>query len=223
MMHFLNTIKDDRKKQKVNRIKILSFLIGLFVFILAIDLTQANWDKLKPLFVKPVVINNFNDIQYLDNYHRIMHPSGAFWVISYESDREVSFSGLVGYAAPIHEENFALLTGDILITNGDYSNPFIVEIKVYDHRYRWLSWHEPRPNGSIGLLHVIPLNEEIYQQLNSIQSGDAVVIKGYDIYRIDSFDKNGNYLSFWRDDGCFTTLVTEVSIYPGALSKSSLK
>ncbi len=222
-MHFLDSIKDNRRKQKVNRIKILTWLISIFVLILAIDLTQSNWDKLKPIFVRPVTIDNFDEIQYLDNLKRIMHPSGAFWVISYESTREISFSGLVGYAAPIHEDNFALLTGDILITNGDYSNPFVVEIKVYDHRYRWLSWHDPRPNGSIGLLHVIPSNEEINLKLNSIQPGDAVVISGYDIYRIDSFDKNGNYLSFWQDDGCFTTLVTEISVYPGALSKSSPK
>lgn len=220
-MHFLDSIKDDRKKQKNNKIKIITLLIVVFGAILIFDLTKANWEKLKPIFVKPVVINSFDEVQYLDNLKRIVHPSGAFWIISYESTREISFSGLVGYAAPIHETDFALLTGDILITNGDYSNPFVVEIEVYDHRYRWLSWHNPLPNGSIGLLHVIPLNEEINQKLNSIQPGDAVVIKGFDIYRIDSFDKNANYLSFWQDDGCYTTLVTEVSVYPGALSKSS--
>jgi hypothetical protein len=222
-MHFLDSVQDKRKKQKLSRIKILVFLIGIFSLILAIDLTQQNWDKLKPFFVKPVVINNFDEIQYLDNLKRIMHPSGAFWVISYESTAEISFSGLVGYTAPIHEKDFALLTNDFLITNGDYSNPFVVEIKVQDHRYHWLSWHDPRPNGSIGLLHVIPLNEDINRKLNSIQNGDAVVVKGYDIYRIDSFDKHGNYVGYWQDDGCFTTLVTEVSIFPGALSKSSPK
>lgn len=222
-MHFLNTIKDNRERQKANRKKLLiAFIIVACIGFIAF-LTQQNWDKIKPLFVKPVVINSFDDISYLDNFHRVMHPSGAFWIISYESNKEVSFTGQVGFATPIKEKDFALLTSDILVTNGDYSNPFIVEILVFEHRYKWLSWHEPRPLGSIGLLHVIPLNEEINKKLSSIKTGDAVIIKGYDIYRVDSFDKNGNYLSSWKDDGCFTTLVTDVTVYPGALSKSTAK
>lgn len=222
-MHFLNTIKDNRKRQKENRIKALIFLASIAIIALLAFLIQQNWDKVKPFFVKPVAIENFDNIQYLDNYHRVIHPSGAFWVISYESNKEVDFSGMVGFSTPIKESNFAILTSDILVTNGDYSNPFIVEILVYEHRYKWLSWHEPRPMGSIGLLHVIPLNEEIHKKLDSIKTGDAVVIKGYDIFRVDSFDKNGNYLSSWKDDGCYTTLVTDVTVYPGALSKSTAK
>lgn len=220
-MHFLNTIKDNRKRQRANRIKALIILVSLACITLFAIMIQQNWDRVKMVFVKPVVIKNFDEVNYLDNLHRVVHPSGAFWIISYEANKEVSFSGLVGFATPIKEKDFALLTSDILVTNGDYSNPFIVEILVYEHRYKWLSWHEPRPLGSIGLLHVIPFTEEINQKLSSIKTGDAVIIKGYDIYRVDSFDKNGNYLSSWKDDGCFTTLVTDVTVYPGALSKST--
>jgi len=222
-MHFLNTIKEPQKKRKANRIKALVILIGLLTVVLTGDLIYQNWDKIRSILVKPVEINNFDEIKYLDNRHRVMHPSGAFWIISYESDKEGTFTGQVGFSTPIKENNFALLTNDILVTNGDYSNPFIVEILVYEHRYKWLSWHEPRPLGSIGLLHVIPFDEKIDEKLNSIKTGDAVVIKGYDIYRVDSFDRNGNYLSSWKDDGCFTTLVTDVTVYPGALSKSTAK
>lgn len=222
-MHFLNTIKEPQKKRKANRIRVLVILIGVLMLALSVDLIYQNRDKIRSIIVKPVVINNFDDIKYMDDLHRVMHPSGAFWIISYESTKLGTFSGQVGFSTPIKEKDFALLTNDILVTNGDYSNPFIVEILVYEHRYKWLSWHEPRPIGSIGLLHVIPLDENINEKLNSIKTGDAVVIKGYDIYRVDSFDKNGNYLSSWKDDGCFTTLVTEVTVYPGALSKSTAK
>jgi hypothetical protein len=219
-MHFLNTINQDPSSSKRRRIRTLLTLIGIAVAVLLLILAFQNRDRLLKLLVKPVVINNFDQVAIKDQMRTMTVPGGSFWVISYETQKDVSFSGLVGYTTPIHEANFAILTRDILLTNGDFSNPFIIEIQVADHRYHWISWHVPQPNGSIYLLHTIPLNEKIDKQLISIQSGDAVVIKGYDIYRIDSFDPNGNYLSYWQDAGCFTTLVTSVTIYPGATSKS---
>ena len=219
-MHFLNTIKTPRNK-KALRIKVLIILNVIACLVLAAILIYQNRDKVKQVFIKPVVIENFNEIKITDKMRRITEPHGAFWIIAYESDEEMSFSGIVGYTTPINEQNFAILTHDILITNGDFSNPFIIEIKVAEHRYHWISWHVPQPSGSISLLHAIPMNEKISQQLQSIRTGDAVVIKGYDIYRVESFDPRGNYLSYWQDDGCNTLLISDISVYPGADSRSS--
>lgn len=219
-MHFLDTIKNPSKGKK-RRIKWLIALIIIFSLFIIGVLIFDNFEKIKPIFVKQVEISSFDELTYSDKLQRITEPRGSFWILHYEIEPDVIFSGLVGYTTAVHESNFAILTHDILVTNGDFSNPFIVEIKVAEHRYRWVSWHVPKPNGSISLIHAIPINEEINQQLRSIQSGDGVVIKGYDIFRINSYDSNGNYQGFWQDDGCFTTLVTEVTIYPGAASKSS--
>ncbi len=219
-MHFLNTIQKPRNN-KALRIKILVILNVIACLVLSAILIYQNRDKVKQIFVKPIVIENFDEIMITDKMRRITEPDGAFWIISYESNKEMSFSGIVGYTTKNNEQNFAILTHDILITNGDFSNPFIIEIMVAEHRYRWISWHVPQPSGSISLLHAIPMNEKINQQLQSIRTGDAVVIKGYDIYRVESFDRRGNYLSYWQDDGCNTLLITDISIYPGADSRST--
>jgi hypothetical protein len=219
-MHFLDTIKNPVNGKK-RRIKWLIALISIFSIIIIGDLVYDNFDKIKHFFIRPVLISNFDEITYSDKFRRLTEPRGNFWILSYESEPDVVFSGLVGYTTPVQESDFAILTHDILVTNGDFSNPFIIEIKVADHRYRWVSWHVPEPSGSIALIHAIPINEKVNQKLKTIQSGDGVVIKGLDIFRIDSYDAHGNYQGFWKDDGCFTTLITEVTIYPGATSKSS--
>ena len=56
------------------------------------------------------------------------------------------------------------------------------------------------------------MNEEIEQQLDAIEKGDTVLITGWDIYRITGYDSNGEYIGYWQDSGCNTTLVISVKI-----------
>ena len=47
-----------------------------------------------------------------------------------------------------------------------------------------------------------------------IKEGDHVIIIGREILKIDGYARNGNYLGYWQDSGCNTTLITEVYINP---------
>ena len=69
-----------------------------------------------------------------------------------------------------------------------------------------------QPEGSINLLHTLPANEEVYQQLLQVRSGDEVTITGREILTIRAYDRAGNYLGEWHVTGCNTLMVNSVNI-----------
>ena len=56
------------------------------------------------------------------------------------------------------------------------------------------------------------LNEAIYNQLLEIRNGQQAKLSGYEILRIDAYQKTGEYLGKWEDSGCNTMLVTSVQV-----------
>jgi hypothetical protein len=185
-------------------------LAGLSVAVIAVVMIRY-WDKIKLSFIHEEVENYDTDI-IQDNYHDMTLPNGQSWDLSYETGVIHSFTGVVRYISVINEPAFAILSFDILVTSEDFANPDLVQTSVTNHHFTWSSPHLSDPQGEIHLLHTVPINEEVNDQLKSIQEGDTVSISGYEIYRIEGFDNNGNYIGFWEDAGCNTTLVTSVNI-----------
>jgi hypothetical protein len=87
-----------------------------------------------------------------------------------------------------------------------------VSTNVSNHRYRWAAEGTASPQGTINLLHTVPANDEVYRQLDEIESGDDVPIIGQEILRINVFDLNENSKGDWRDQGCNTLLVHSVAL-----------
>ncbi len=83
---------------------------------------------------------------------------------------------------------------------------------VSNHRYRWAAEDTASPQGTINLLHTVPANEEVYRQLDKIESGDNLIISGQEILRINVFDLDGNSNGDWRHQGCNTLAVHSVAI-----------
>jgi len=104
------------------------------------------------------------------------------------------------------------LTHDILVTSGDFADPSIVQTRVSDHHFQWYSSSKNSPAGTINLIHAVPYNEAIYNQLLEIRSGQKATISGYEILRIDAYRKTGEYLGKWEDSGCNSMVVTSVQI-----------
>lgn len=186
---------------------ILCILVLAVVFVLAI----RYWDNIKSSFNRGQ-IENFDEMVVTNGFHDINLENGQAWDISYETGVVRSFSGLVRHASPIDEPAFAILTFDILVTSGDYADPALVETSVSNHHFTWTAPTLANPDGTINLLHTVPMNEEINQQLNDIRVGDTVIISGYEIFQITGYDSAGNYVGYWEDAGCNTTLVTSVKI-----------
>jgi hypothetical protein len=150
----------------------------------------------------------------------IIHPGYDFiernqrnqtWKISYETTQVSTFSGVVRHTSRINENQFPMLTHDILVTFGDYADSSLVRTSVSNHRFLWSSTTETYPAGRINLIHAMPMNEAMMSALYDIKYGDQVIIKGYEIYDIHYF-RNDRYAGKWKDAGCNTLLVSEVMI-----------
>lgn len=185
-------------------------LIALIIAIMAL-LVQRNWTVISKTLGFEIPIN-FDQAMNSNGLHDVTLENGRSYDVSYETSSKRDFSGLVRHISPIRESSFAILTFDILVTSGDFANPDLVQTGVSNHHFTWRATSDLYPQGTINLLHTVPINESVNQALRSIKNGDTVIITGYDIYQIQGFDKEGKYVGFWQDAGCNTTLVTNVEI-----------
>ena len=155
---------------------------------------------------------DFNDLHFNSNYTRVQSDNGTRWVFVYEKTPPSVFSGLVRHVSPIRLGMDPFLTHDILVTTGDFANPEMVSTRVFNHHFSWSTHNKSAPGGTINLIHAVPLNEAIYDQLLQIRNGQQAVFTGYEILRIDAYQKTGEYIGKWEDSGCNSMLVTSVQV-----------
>lgn len=151
----------------------------------------------------------------ISNSYELISSNDFYWEVQFEGIGSSKFSGTVRHAAPIRIQEFAILTHDILVTSGDFANPDIVNTSVIDHKFFWKSPNASSPSGAINLIHAIPANKKIYQQLLEIQKWDIVNITGREILAVRAFQGDGTTLGTWFDLGCNTLLVESVTIVEG--------
>jgi hypothetical protein len=194
----------------------MTFVVILLmtIFIISIGLVLTKRDQIESFF-SPKWFSDFSTLQVSDGFHKVSIPGGNRWDVAYEADHEVVFQGLVLHNSPIREKGFEILTQDMLVTTGDFSDPNLVYTKVTDHHFVYRSLAKPEISGTINLLHTVPMNEEIDQLLQEVKSGDEVIIKGWEILNLKSWNSEGTFIGTWQDAGCNTTLITQVVINPG--------
>lgn len=195
--------------RKVNLV-LLIFTVSLF-FILIIVFIIQNKAVIQNIFA-PQWFSDFSTMSVTEGFHKISIPNGNHWQVSYEADHDVIFQGTVLHNSPIREKGFEILTQDILVTTGDYADPDLVYTKVSDHHFYYQSKSGAAPLGTINLLHTLPMDEKIDEQLKEIKPGDLVIIKGWDIFQLQGWNVDEDYIGYWQDSGCNSTLVTEVKI-----------
>ncbi|MEA5078527.1 MAG: hypothetical protein VB013_08145 [Anaerolineaceae bacterium] len=159
-------------------------------------------------------LENFDSMIVSDGFHSITLPDGKFFLLSYEADHDRVFDGLIRHYNNDHELVFPILASDILVTTGDFSDRRLVSTNVEDHHFYWSSNTDFSPLGTINLLHTVPMNQAIQDKLTQIKVGDHVIIKGWEIFELKAYSKEGNYLGMWKDSGCNSLLVTDVFINP---------
>ena len=183
-------------------------ILAFFVIIGAFFYTRLNTDFFG------LTSPDFASLTVVDTYKKIENDQGANWEVTYENTQDSTFTGYVRHASINHISKFPFVTHDILITTGDYADSDLVYTNVTNHHFYWQSLNENYPQGTINLLHAVPENEDIYQELLKIRNGDRVTISGREILRIDAYDSSGQNLGWWKDDGCNTTLVKEITLEP---------
>ncbi len=178
-----------------------ALVVVIMVGTLVYSLPRSNFFGLRgPDFDSLTISESFDQVQS-DDYN---------WEIIFERRDESTFAGLVRHASPIRIGNLRILTHDILVTAGEYADPKVVSTSVSNHRFTWYSEASARPDGRINLLHTVPANEEVFQQLKSIESGNQVRITGQEISKIKIYEPDGQYRGDWHDEGCNTILVYSV-------------
>jgi hypothetical protein len=145
--------------------------------------------------------------QYVTQEH-----SNSTWELSYELGIVHTFTGQVRHTSRINESKFPMLTHDILITSGQFSDSSVVRTSVMNHHFTWSTNTSQRPQGTINLLHTMPIDEDALNGLYAIKHGDTVTVRGYEIYTI-KYNKDRVYRGVWKDSGCNTLLVTDVYIH----------
>jgi hypothetical protein len=151
----------------------------------------------------------------ISNSYELISSDELYWEVQFEGIGETKFIGTVRYAAPIRIQEFAILTHDILVTTGDFANPDIVNTNVIDHKFFWKAPNHTAPSGAINLIHALPANKTIYQQMLDIDKWDTVKITGREILNIKAFQSDETFLGTWMDTGCNTLLVESVTIIKG--------
>jgi hypothetical protein len=184
----------------------------IFVFF---ALAYFGWDY---------VYNNVNvdlfgvgapDYQHLtidSGFYNIQDTNQDAWKIEYDYPQDSTFTGLVRHVSPIRLSQFPMLSHDILVTSGDFADSSTVTTDVSSHHFVWYSPGKSSPKGTINLLHTVPLDMTIYQQLLQIRDGQHVKISGREILRINAYDSEGTRFAWWEDNGCNSILVKSVTI-----------
>jgi preprotein translocase subunit YajC len=164
--------------------------------------------------VQTAPLQDFDQMIVTDGFHTITLQSGQHFELSYEQNHDRYFDGIVRHTSMNHESVFPIVSFDILVTSGDYADEDLVWTSVTDHHFTWRSLNGQSPQGTINLLHTVPMDQATEELLMSIEVGDHIVVKGWDILSINGFSDSGEYIGTWIDAGCNTTLITEIYINP---------
>jgi hypothetical protein len=155
----------------------------------------------------------FKDLVISPDFTRVDQPDGTYLTISYEKGVDSIFTGLVRHVSPIRLGDFPILTHDVLVTSGEFADQDKVHTSVINHHFSWTS-AERSPQGTINLLHTVPLNDSIYRQLLELRSGQNVRVVGREILKIDAYSPQGESKGWWQDSGCNTLVITSIELLP---------
>jgi hypothetical protein len=155
----------------------------------------------------------FEDLAINPSFTRIDQTDGSYLTLSYEIPFDSTFTGLVRHISPIRLGDFPILTHDVLVTSGEFADPEKVRTSVIDHHFSWTS-AERAPQGTINLLHTVPISEPVYRQLLELHAGQSVRVVGREILKIDAYNPEGTSKGWWQDSGCNTLVVTSIELLP---------
>ena len=158
-----------------------------------------------------LVGTDFDKLVISNAYEKIASDE-LYWEVQFEGQGQSKYIGTVRHVSPIRINEFKILTHDILVTTGDFSNPDVVETNVIDHKFFVKSPDTKSPTGTIHLIHAVPANKGIYQQLLLITNRDIVKLTGREIYTVKAYEMDETFLGTWMDIGCNTLLVETVSV-----------
>ena len=180
----------------------------------------ANRNKLRNIFCSIIVgflfligctnKPQFDKLTYNADYTLITSPDGRSWHVTYESDKTSTYDGIVRHNSRWMDDSAPFMSNDILVTSRDFADPQITKTLVFGHKFFFKTSYDA--SGRINLIHALPATQEIYDMLQQIKKWDHVIIHGREILIVDKYDENGKAYGYFKDMGCNTLLITDVTI-----------
>lgn len=88
-----------------------------------------------------------------------------------------TYSGDIRYFGRAYMKHSAYFTNDAIVTTGEYSDPEIVSVTPI--RKGNMSWRSPKqPVGTLVVLHFIPADIFVFEELQKVREGDLVTFTG---------------------------------------------
>ena len=183
-------------KNKITQYKTYITILMAFLFIF--------------LFTGCVNKPQFERLTYNEDYTLITSPDGCSWRITYEDKKDSTYDGIVRHNSRWTDDSAPFMSNDVLVTTREFADPEITTTFVFDHKFFFKTNRDA--SGRINLIHALPANQEVFDMLQEIKKWDHVIIHGREILIVDKFDENGEAFGYFKDMGCNTLLVTDVTI-----------
>ncbi len=169
-----------------------------------------------------ILIDNGTHGMLIFKSTNVLTTRDGYYIFNLERQAKDSFTGRVMIYEKIHEN--IPVTRDVLSAKSFFANPEKVEWSLQNHRFQWRA--KSNDLARLGILlryyfpyhlipyrpyHLIPGNTEIARIIDTIEVGDRLTIKGFDV---SSFKVNATNprAGIWADAGCRTMIVTEIEI-----------
>lgn len=162
-------------------------------------------DMKKILFFAGAVLAAYSyfKVPSADSIARTMHIDIQNGTIDYKgvkysaqwSNERVHYLGDVRYIGRAYNKYVPCITNDAIVTTGEFSDPSIVEVTpITNGNMRWRS--DKYPQGTLVVLHFIPADVLVYNNLKRIKKGQRVEFIGREETdsKIYAFHGGGNVL-----------------------------
>lgn len=122
---------------------------------------------------KPDAVNIAREMKHSDN-GEITHQ-GKKYTTDWGSTEKVE--GFLRIKERHYDENMPIVTYDLVITSGEYSDPEVVEIEsTGGGNFYWRS--EIQPKGELVSYHTIPASAEVQKKLDETAEGSTISLTG---------------------------------------------
>jgi hypothetical protein len=117
-----------------------------------------------------------------------------------------TYSGDIRYIGRAYMKHSAYFTNDAIVTTGEYSDPEIVTVTPI--RKGNMSWRSPhkKPVGTLVVLHFIPADISVFEDLQKVREGDLVAFTGREELDSKIEGDDGSYVGLAHNNHKFIVL-----------------
>ena len=135
-------------------------------------------------------------------------------VFTAEWGDKIKHTGDIRYFGRAYYDGVPIFTHDAVVTTGEFSDPDIVEVTpIKDGSMYWYA--NKQPEGSLVVLHFIPEDFSVFEDLKLIREGDRIEFSGREETDSTVESSDGSYIKLMHANHKYL-LVSEVRRLTGS-------